>query len=168
VKGFLKRLFFEVRPQLRKEGVNTLPQLVGAGEFHAVIATMQAHAAREASKGAPVGYHCPDSVPVTIGEYVILRGASNLAAARIFVNWNLSKEGQIARYYTYNSTPVHQGLRRREFLPFAEEIIGKENIYTDPAFEQTVLPNLNEFWNDLWLRGAAPDRTVAMRSGPKI
>lgn len=154
-KNFLQRLFSEVRPQLRKEGVNTLPQLVAAGEFHAVIPTMQPHAALEAAKGAPVGYHCPEIVTATIGEYVILKGAANLAAARIFVNWNLSKEGQIARYHTYSSTPVHKDLQRKEFLPFAEEIVGKEVSRTDPAFEQKVLPNLNEFWNDLWLRGGS-------------
>jgi ABC-type Fe3+ transport system substrate-binding protein len=154
-KNLLTRIFAELKPQLRKEGTNTLPEFVAVGEFHAVIPTMQPHAARIVSRGAPVGYHCPEPVPATLGESVLLKGAPYINAARIFVNWLLSKEGQIARFATYSSTPSHKDLQRKEFLPFAEEILGKEVSTTDPAFEQKVLANLNEFWNDLWMRGAS-------------
>ncbi len=154
VKDFLTKLFAQVKPQLRKEGVNTLPQLVAAGEFYAVIPTMQPHAYELASQGAPIGYHCPEPIPATFGESVILRGTPNIHAARILMNWVLSKEGQLARFSTYSSTPVHKQLQSKEFMPYAEEVLGKELSSADLAFEQKVVPNLVEFWNNLWLRGA--------------
>ena len=150
-KDFLTRVFTELKPQLRKEGTNVLPQLVAAGEFHAAIPTMAPHAARMVSDGAPVGYHCPEIVPVTLGESVMLKGAPYINAARILMNWLLSKEGQIARYATYKSTPSHRDLQQKEFMPFAKEIVGKKLSTRDREFERKVLANLNAFWNNLWL-----------------
>lgn len=154
-KDFLTKLFTEIKPQLRKEGINTLPQLVAAGEFHAVIPTMQPHAYELALQGAPVGYHCPEPVPATYGKSLILRGTPNLHATRIFMNWLLSKEGQLARYAIYSSTPAHKELQRKEFIPYAEEVLGKEVSSPDLPFEKKVVPNLIEFWNKLWLSGGS-------------
>lgn len=153
-KDFLTQVFTELRPQLRKEGTNTLPQLVAAGEFHAVIPSMAPHVSRIASEGAPVGYHCPEPVPATLGGSAILKGAPYINAGRLLMNWLMSKEGQIARYATFDSTPSHKDLQRKEFLPFPEEILGKQVITPEPAFQEKTLPNLNEFWNGLWMRGA--------------
>jgi len=153
-KDFLTQVFTEIRPQLRKEGTNTLPQLVAAGEFHAVIPSMAPHVSRIASEGAPVGYHCPELVPATLGGSGILKGAPYMNAGRVLMNWLMSKEGQISRYDTYDSTPSHKDLQRKEFLPFPEEVLGKQVVTPEPAFQEKTLPDLNEFWNKLWLGGA--------------
>ncbi len=153
-KDFLRQVFTELRPQLRKEGTNTLPQLVAAGEFHAVIPSMAPHVSRIASEGAPVGYHCPEPVPATLGGSGILKGAPYMNAGRVLMNWLMSKEGQISRYATYDSTPSHKDLQRKEFLPFPEEVLGKQVVTPEPAFQEKTLPDLNEFWNKLWLGGA--------------
>jgi hypothetical protein len=70
------------------------------------------------------------------------------------MNWLMSKEGQISRYATYDSTPSHKDLQRKEFLPFPEEVLGKQVVTPEPAFQEKTLPDLNEFWNKLWLGGA--------------
>lgn len=156
VKDFLNKLFTEVKPQLRREGSNALPQLVGAGEFYAVVPSDHTHAYDMASQGAPVGFVCPEPGPFTsISGAFILKGAPNIYAARLYMNWMLSKEGQIARYLVSNNTPVHKELQRKEFVPFPEEILAKEATSTDPSFDQVVVPKLNEYWNNLWLRGGS-------------
>jgi len=118
-KDFLTRLFTEVKPQLRKEGLNTLPELVAAGEFHMALPTPDSTTYRMVMVGAPVGFVCPEPVPVAVEEVIILKGAHNINAARIYINWVLSKEGQISDYGAGYSTPVHKGLQGPEFIPFA-------------------------------------------------
>ncbi|MGH6631217.1 MAG: hypothetical protein ACREB3_15935, partial [Burkholderiales bacterium] len=87
-----------------------------------------------------------------------LKGAPNINSARVFVNWFLSKEGQIAQYISDFAPPVHKDLRRREFLPFADQIVGKESAFRDPALELEVQPKLLEFWDQLWLKSGGRKR----------
>lgn len=157
-REFLARLFGEVKPQLRKEGASALLELLAAGEFHAVIPANPARTYQKVSAGAPLGYHCPEPVPTSVNEAVILKGAPNLYAARLYLNWLLSKEGQIALYAAQRATPVHRELGRKEFIPFADSILGREESFRDPGLETKVLPKLLEVWNDLWTRGGKRSR----------
>ena len=100
-----------------------------------------------------MSFACPEPVPDSVNDTVILKGAPNINAAKLFVNWLLSKEGQIAQYAASYSSPSHKDLRRREFLPFADQILGKEISFRDAATEREAGPVLAEFWKDLWLRG---------------
>ena len=75
VKDYLYRLFTEVRPQLRKEGLNALPELVAAGELDAVLPAPDSTTYRLVLLGAPIGYACPEPIPVAVEEAAILRGA---------------------------------------------------------------------------------------------
>ena len=152
-KDFLAKLFTELKPQLRKEGNSARVQLLAAGEFHAVIPAAEFNTYQMVLNGAPVGFSCPEPVPVSVEETVILKGSPNIHAARLFINWLLSKEGQIAQFASSYTPPVHKDLMRPEFIPFAEQILGKEVSYRDPGLELEVLPKLTEFWNSLWLRG---------------
>jgi ABC-type Fe3+ transport system substrate-binding protein len=152
-KNFLTKLFAEVQPQLRKEGMNALTELLAAGEFHAVIPQTQSHVLQTAQSGAPVGYHCPDPVPGTVVDTVVIRGAENVNAAKLFMNWILSKEGQIAQYFATDSAPVHKDLMRREFIPLGDEIVGKRVSYRVDELEMR--QKVADFWNDLWLRRSA-------------
>lgn len=151
-KDFLTKLFTEVRPQLRKEGMNALPQLAAAGEFHATIPAPASTVYRITTTGAPLGFTSPEFVPTSIGDAIVIRGTPNLHAARLFLNWRLGKEGQIALYHGGETAPSHRDLQLRQFVPFPDEILGKAQ-YQDPAFELKHMPALQDFWDKLWLKG---------------
>jgi len=157
-KDFLTKLFAEVRPQLRREGMNALIELLAAGEFYGTIPSAEYRTYQKTLDGAPVSYTCPEPVPVAVSEMAILKGAPNINAARLFVNWFLSKEGQIAQYISDFAPPVHKDLQRKELLPFADQIVGKERSLRDPAAELEIQPKLLEFWDPLWLRGGGRRR----------
>ena len=157
-KDLLARLFTEVKPQLRREGMNALLELLAAGEFHASVPSAEYRTYQKVLDGAPVSYTCPEPVPAAVSEMGILKGAPNIHAARLFINWFLSKEGQISQYVSDYAPPVHKDLRRKEFLPFADQILGKPVAYRDPASELTLQPKLLEFWDTLWLKGGGRRR----------
>jgi ABC-type Fe3+ transport system substrate-binding protein len=104
-------------------------------------------------------YHCPEPVPIAVSEMGILKGAPNINSARVFVNWFLSKEGQIAQYVADYAPPVHKELRRKEFVPFADEILPKKGAFRDPVIEVEIQPKLLAFWDELWMRGGARRRS---------
>ena len=157
-KDFLTRLFSEVKPQLRREGMNAMLELLAAGEFYGSIPSAEYRTHQKVLDGAPVSYSCPEPVPAAVSEMGLLKGAPNANAARLFINWFLSKEGQIAQYVSDFAPPVHKGLQRREFVPFADQILGKEQAFRDPAIELEIQPKLLEFWDELWLRGGGKRR----------
>lgn len=157
-RDFLTRLFTELKPQLRKEGQSATIELLGAGEFHAVIPSNPARTAQKAQSGSPLGYFCPEPAHASVNETVILKGSPNIHGAKIFLNWLLSREGQIALFVAHQGTPVHKDLIRREFVPFADEILGKEEAFRDPGLETQLLPKVFEVWNQLWLRGGRTAR----------
>ena len=155
-KKFLTRLFTEVKPQLRKEGMNALAELVAAGEFHAVIPSNYKRPYQIQQKGAPVSFFCPDPAPGSTEETVILKGG-NTASARIFLNWLLSKEGQIAQYAHEFAAPLDEELRPK-LLPFADQIIGRKEAYREIELQDKIMPQLFDFWNKLWLEGGGKAR----------
>jgi len=154
-KEFLSRLFAELRPQFRKEGLSSLLELAAAGEFHAVIPASNSSTKRTVLRGAPLGFHCPEPVPSTLSEHVMVKGSPNLHAARLYINWMLSKEGQLARQIRVSNAPVHKDLQIKRFVPYGEEIFGKERSFVDLNYEAKVMPKLVPYWKNLWLRGGA-------------
>ncbi len=155
-KDFLTRLFTEVKPQLRKEGMNALVQLAAAGEFHAAVPSNKARTYRRVLDGAPMGFTCPEPAPVSAEDIMILKRSQNINAARLFINWILSKEGQLAASYARQTTPIREDLQLREIIPFADNVLGKEVSFRSPELEREVMPTLSKFWEDLWLRGKSP------------
>lgn len=151
-KDFLTRLFTEVKPQLRKEGLNMMPQLVSAGEFDAAIPSNYKRPYQLALQGAPVAFTCPEPVPGSVEDATILKGAPNIHSAKIFLNWLLSREGQIAQFAFEYAAPLDKDLRAR-LLPFADQILGKKESFRDENMERDIGPKMTEFWNNLWLRG---------------
>jgi ABC-type Fe3+ transport system substrate-binding protein len=150
-KQYLAKLFGEVKPQLRKEGANQMLTLVSAGEMDAAIPSGDHRIVQYQEKGAPLGWHCPEPVPSAISEGGILRGAPNMNAAKLFMNWLLSKEGQIAQYAADDSPPIHKDLQIQAFLPFPEQILGKKIAFRDPGLEEEH-GALLELWNPYWER----------------
>jgi len=155
-KNFISRLFTEVKPQLRKEGMNAMVQLAAASEFNASVPAAKARTYQMLLRGAPIGFTCPEPVPVTTEAAVILKGSPHGNAARVFLNWQLSKEGQLSSYYARSITPIREDLQRRELIPFADQILGKKVSFRDPDLQREVMPKLNKVWDDLWLRGKRP------------
>jgi iron(III) transport system substrate-binding protein len=152
-KDFMTKLMTEVKPQIRKEGMGALVALAAAGEFDAVFPSNARRVYQNAEKGAPVSFHCPEPAPADVEDTIVLRGSPNPYAAKLFVNWLLSKEGQIVDYAAKAYTPVHKNLDTKAFFPFPEAIAGKQTSFGDPAFEQQVTPKVYDFWNGLLAKG---------------
>lgn len=152
-KDFMTRFFARTKPQFRKEGMNALVALTVAGEFNMAIPASEYRVSQIAAKGAPIGYHCPEPVPMAVAAMGIIKGTPRPNAARLFVNWLLSKEGQIAQYYASKSVPIHKDLQRREFIPFADQILGKKVAPRTLALMNESLPAVKRAWGDHWAAG---------------
>jgi iron(III) transport system substrate-binding protein len=152
-RDYIPRLFDDVKPQLRKERNNSMVALVIAGEFLAAVPSADYRTKQYVEKGAPVAWHCPEPVPLAISELSTIKGNPHPFASKLWVNWFLSKEGQIAQYYGDLAPPVHKDLQTKEFLPFPEEIVGKTIAFRDPIQLERDLPKVFDIWNPLWERG---------------
>jgi iron(III) transport system substrate-binding protein len=154
VKDYLAKLFGQMNPQLRKEGVNAMISLTTVGELWATLPGSGYRTQLESSKGAPVSFHCPVPVPVSVNLMAIMRGG-NTNAAKLFVNWNQSKEGQIAQYYADASAPTHQALLNDErFVPYAKNIAGKPLAARSANLLEDSADQLFELWNSHWEKRA--------------
>jgi ABC-type Fe3+ transport system substrate-binding protein len=123
---YLQKLFAQVQPQQRKEGSIALVKLVIAGEFNASLAAAEYMVKNALDKGAPIGFHCPNPVPGASSSISVIKGNPAINSSKIFVNWLISKEGQVAQYTADGSPPVHPGLQDQGFMPFPEELAGKK------------------------------------------
>lgn len=154
-EDFTRALFEKVKPQRRKEGLTALTGLTVAGEFHASLPSPEWVAQQYVQKGAPLGYHCPAPVPVTISPIAMIDKSPRKNAARLFVNWMVSREAQIVQYAVSSAVPVHKALQLPRFVPFADTIIGKPFIVRDDAMlVSDTNKKMNELWEKYWTGGA--------------
>jgi ABC-type Fe3+ transport system substrate-binding protein len=148
---FIKRLFRIVKPQLRQEGSSAAVGLTVAGEVPAMVAAAEYRVKEYRLKGAPVNLHCPEPIPTAVSPMVMWKGTPARNSAYIFLDWFLSKEGQLAQYVADLSTPVHAQMKDDpRFLPFPEEIIGKKQALRDEAALQTEYPAMMQVYQPLW------------------
>ncbi len=148
---FTKALFEKLQPQRRKEGLTALTALTVAGEFHASLPSPEWVAKRYAVKGAPVGYHCPEPVPITVSQIAMLDKSPRKNAARLFINWMVSREGQLVQYASTFAVPVHKALQLPQFVPFAETIVGKKaNVRDDAILVSDTNKKMGELWDSYW------------------
>ncbi|MGY9006183.1 MAG: ABC transporter substrate-binding protein [Alphaproteobacteria bacterium] len=150
---YARDLLNVVNPQLRKEGMNALIGLTVAGEFDAALPSAAYRTGQMIQKGAPVSWHCPEPVPLSISEMVVMRGSKHKNSALMFINWFLSKEGQISQFASNLAPPVHRDLQTKEFLTFPDQIIGKKIAFRDPEVLESDLPKLLRIWDPLWFSG---------------
>ena len=148
--AYLGRFFDRVRPQLRKEGLTALASLAAAGEFHAGLPVSDLSTRAVQRKGAPVAWHCPEPIPQSTTEIGIFAGNPHDNAAPLWVNWLLSKEGQVAQFAASEAQPAHRDLQIAAFLPYADEIAGRQTAIGLDADIAAV----NEAWNARWTEGA--------------
>ena len=152
-KDYARKIFSVVKPQLRKEGMNALIGLAIAGEFDASIPSAAYRVNQQMKKGAPIGWHCPEPIPMAISELVVVKGTKKKNSSMMFVNWFLSREGQISQYAANFAPPVHKDLQRKEFLSFPDQIIGKKIAFREPDALERDLAKLVKFWDPLWFAG---------------
>lgn len=149
--NFMTKLFREVKPQLRKEGSSAAVGLTVAGETPSVIGAAEYRVKEYAVKGAPVSWHCPEPIPVAISQLIMLKGSPAPNSAYMFLNWFLSKEGQLAQYAGDFSAPVHKDLYKDErFYPFPEKVIGKQLAFRDEEKLRVEYPKLLAAYAPLW------------------
>ena len=151
-RNYSEKLFAVNKPQLRKEGMNALVELAIAGEFDVALPAAEYRTKQLMDKGAPIAWHCPEPVPMTISEMVVIKGG-NTNASLMFVNWFMSKEGQVSQFAADQAPPVHKDLQTREFLAFPDEIIGRPVAFLEPEVLENDLEKLVKFWDPLWYSG---------------
>jgi iron(III) transport system substrate-binding protein len=147
---YINKFFNIVKPQLRKEGANALLSLTSVGEFNATVPAADYATKQYIGKGAPLAWHCPEPVPLAVSQTGILKGSPNINSARVWMNWFLSKEGQIAQFAVDGSPPVHKDLQVSSFLPFADEIQGKKVAFRDPSLMDKQTNDLMNVWTPIW------------------
>jgi ABC-type Fe3+ transport system substrate-binding protein len=146
---FTSDLFEKLQPQRRKEGLTALTALAVAGDFHASLPSPEWVAKRYVTKGAPLGYHCPEPVPITLSQIAMLQKSPHPNAARLFINWMVSREGQILQNAISFDVPVHKALQLPQFVPFGDTINGKKKSIRDDAL---LLSDLNKKMTEEWDR----------------
>ena len=152
-KSYVEKLFTTLRPQLRLEGVNATISLTAAGELYATLPGSGYRTQRLAKEGAPLSFHCPEPVPMSINLMAVLHGSPSLNAAKLYLNWTLSKEGQVAQFYADRSTPVHVELQNDDRLvPFAQNIKGKQIAIRSASFIEDNSDQLYAMWNAEWAK----------------
>lgn len=148
-KNFLTRLHDDVKAQLRKEGENASLRLVGAGEYDGILVASEYRTHELRKKGAPVALHCPSPVPVAVSPMGVFRGSPGQYGAMIFVNWVISKEGQIVNFAVSGQVPTHKDLQGKEFLFFPDEFAGKPSAFPTQLDDENQ-EKLQKFWSNLW------------------
>lgn len=147
---YLDDFFTKLQPQVRKEGINATIGLVAVGEIYVSMPAYPERIKEMQDKGGPVAWHCPNIVPLNLSSLAILRGTPGLYGAKLYANWLLSIEGQIAQLAVFGTPSVHKNLQAPEFHVFPDEIRGKEMVSYDDEAETAKFIKL---WNTYAFRG---------------
>ena len=147
--AFLAKLFTVLKPQLRKEQLSMTPRLNAIGEFDLSVPAGDFAVRPYEDQGMPVSYHCPDIVPKGNTSIAIVAGSPRTNAAKLFVNWILSKEGQIALSYAGQIIPSHKDLQIAQLLPYASEVLGKTMAPVDDRVRPKT-PEIVAKFHKLW------------------
>lgn len=150
--NYIDKFFNVVKPQLRKEGANALMGLAIAGEFNAALPAAAYRTKQYLQRGAPIAWHCPEPVPLAVSQMGILKGNPHPNASRLWVNWFLSKEGQIAQFAADSAPPVHKDLQTETFLAFPDQITGRKIAFRVPE-QEGATEELNQIWAKYWIGG---------------
>ena len=142
---WLHKLAVDQKAQYRKETLAATSKLLSIGEFDIFTAVMDYIIDRDARKGVPVGANCVAPVPATAGYVGIFKGSPHVNAAKLFMNWYLSKEGQVAAYHHARAIPVHKDFKIPAFLPYPDQIIGKKISYRTTEVLDTA-PHVSELF----------------------
>jgi iron(III) transport system substrate-binding protein len=157
-KNFIEKLFTEVKPQFRSEGADVGVELVGAGEFDLSIPTADYRTWEIAHKGAPVAWYSPEPIPLSFSALAVIAGSPHLAAAKLYVNWFLSKEGQVAQFWAEQAPPSHKGMQDPRFLVYPKAILGKQLAPRYPKLLEQDMPTVQKLWDQAWQKASSKSR----------
>jgi iron(III) transport system substrate-binding protein len=135
------------------QGNTAAMQLLGAGEFDGLIAGTVHRTSVLQKKGTPIGLHCPGPVvPTTVSPVGVLKGG-NENAARLFVNWFLSREGQLAQFHSAHYTPLYKDLQAAglDALPSLKIDDSKRVFYREDLWRKEKAA-LVKHWDGLWFK----------------
>lgn len=147
-KPFATKLF-DLKPQLRKESTNAALSLAIAGEFDGFIYASPRRARQYLDRKAPAGCHFLATTPVSISQMVLIKPSPRVNGARVFVNWLISREGQVAQFLESKDTPIYEDMLERGLTPIP---FPKDTKYLYEKEEMAVKHGaaLSDFWDDLW------------------
>jgi ABC-type Fe3+ transport system substrate-binding protein len=157
-ENFMDKLFNDVFPQFRKEASDTAVDLVGAGEMDVAFPTAGYRTYASQQKGAPVSWHCPTPVPLSFSALVLMNKSPHSNAAKLYINWYLSKEGQISQYYGDKSPPTHKDLQDPRFVVYSDQIVGKPLAIRYPKLLEEDMSKVAAMWDDKWQKASARRR----------
>lgn len=157
-KNYMDKLFNVVKPQFRKEGSDAIIGLTAVGEVDVSFPTSNYRTFEYAQKGAPVAWHCPTPVPLSFSALVLMNKSPHVNAAKLYINWYLSKEGQLSQFYADKSPPVHPELQDERFLVYANEVKGKPTAVRYPKLLETQMSTVSELWSKHWKAAMANGR----------
>lgn len=151
-KAWLKRLF-ATGMQFRKEGSGAVARLLSAGEFDVLFSTHAREIRSQAEQGAQVAWTFPEGPVYPLpGFMVLLKGSPHPNAAKLFLTYWTSKEGQIAQFKVVRTIPVHPGLMgKSKYLSWPEELANRKVIIGPVEERLKVLRATRKFWKKLWL-----------------
>lgn len=140
-------------PSRRSESIDALSNLLAGGEFDIVIPAEPSTMETLSERGAPVAWHGPEPIPVAMSPLALLNDSPNPNAAKVYLNWFISQEGQAAFHESANIIPAHPALRDDEAYQgkYADQIRGGEVAVRLPDDEVELLPALLEVWQPFWL-----------------
>jgi iron(III) transport system substrate-binding protein len=158
-RNFTRRLFEELKPQQRKESMTAATALTVSGELFATLPSPEWQVHGFVDKGAPINYHCPEPVPITLSQIVMLDKSPRKNAARLFLNWILSREGQMMQYYDSYVVPVHKDLQIPPFVSDFVNVAGKKkNIRDESLLGSDMQKKMLDVWNGYWAASAGSAR----------
>jgi ABC-type Fe3+ transport system substrate-binding protein len=150
-RNFTRRLFEELKPQQRKESMTAATALTVSGELLATLPSPEWQVQGFVDKGAPINYHCPEPVPITLSQIVMLEKSPRKNASRVFLNWMLSREGQMMQYYDSYVVPVHKDLQVPPFVSDFVNVAGKKkNVRDESLLGSDMQKKMLEVWNSYW------------------
>jgi hypothetical protein len=103
-------------------------------------------------KGGTISWFALDPLQMSIGDFAMLRGP-NPNAAKVFMNWFLSREGMEAYYEGVPDIPAHPALRsqRRFQGAFVDALMTPRWSVRHFEDDELILPEIRKVWNDLWI-----------------
>jgi len=127
-------------------GTGDVTRGLTSGEF-AVIKGIDYIMGNQAAEGAPVAFRFPEEGAVTVASPIaIAAGATNVEAAKAFVDFIISQAGQefmVSKYFI----PVRADVEPPVGLPSADQIISLPVDYDRLADEDTML---RDRFSDIW------------------
>jgi hypothetical protein len=86
----------------------------------------------------------------------MIKGTANPNSVKLYLNWLLSKEGQLAQYFATDASPVHKDLQTNGLVSYPSAISGKKTATRTPESLIEAFPKVQKVWNTAWARAGGP------------